>query len=51
MTMREAVLSLLLIAEERVGAPLRNGARMARAQEDAIAGATAAALAGVPDAR
>ena len=44
MTWDEAVLSLLLASEEKVGSVLRNNARMARAQEDALA---ARALEGV----
>jgi len=41
MTWDEAVLSLLLEAEDKVGSVLRNNARMQRAQEDQLAGAAA----------
>jgi hypothetical protein len=44
MTWDEAVLSLLLASEEKVGSVVRNNARQARAQEDALA---AASLSGV----
>jgi hypothetical protein len=37
MTFWEARLSLQLEAEERVGAPMREAARMQREQEDALA--------------
>ena len=35
MTFEQAQLSLQLMAEERLGAPIRNEARIARAREDA----------------
>ena len=44
MTWDEAILSLLLESEERVGSVIRNNARMARAQEDQIAAATASVV-------
>ena len=46
MTFREARLSLQLEAVERVGAPRRQPARMARAAEDAAAGAVRSAVEG-----
>ena len=42
MTWDEAVLSLLLASEERVGSVLRNNARIERMQEDALAARAAA---------
>jgi len=44
MTFIEARLSLQYEAEERVGAPMRDGARMARAREDAAYGSLREAL-------
>jgi hypothetical protein len=44
MTFEEARLSLQVIAEERIGAPMRQAAREARAREDA---AWAGAIRGV----
>jgi len=43
MTWDEAVLSLLLASEEKVGSVVRNNARQARAKEDALAAATSGA--------
>ena len=42
MTWDEAVLSLLLESEEKVGSVVRNNARIDRAQEDALAAKAAA---------
>lgn len=44
MTWAEAKLELQLDAEERVGGPMREFARRERAEEDAAAGAVAAAV-------
>ena len=45
MTWREAQLTLRLEAEERVGASMRENARMAKAREDAAVAAVVEALA------
>lgn len=45
MTMEEAMLSLQLLAEERVGAPIRANAKAAKARENAAAHAAVAAVA------
>lgn len=47
MTWDEAVLSLLLEAEDRVGSVMRNNARIERMQEDALAASAAAGASGV----
>ena len=46
MTWREALLSLQLASEEKVGAPMRNKAREARTIEDAAAEAVRKAVDG-----
>ena len=47
-TWDEAQRTLLLLAEERVGAPIRRHARMMRASEDARAAALLADMNGEP---
>ena len=44
MTLAQAQLSLQLLAEERVGAPMREEARIKRAREDAAFAAARAAV-------
>lgn len=48
MTWREALLSLQIAAEERVGSPARRALLQARAEEDAIHAHNIGALSGPP---